>query len=515
MTKKKKHKCCPNHVQTNLTYTKEEIMKKFDKHSRTIDNWVNKEFLRAIDSKRPRLFHGTDLRRCFELLEAHRSEPRCQEHEMRCPSCKVPRIPKEGTITPILNGTKKPQIKAACSVCGSSMVQFSSSASIDKKMSMLVNASQRVLKLYCGYTREASPRAALEPDWVCQYHAPNERIKRAYFDYQREVCGHASRSVPTVAFYLVMFERFHGFIDFKEIRLEQIRSYMKMLRESDFQLHTKQTAIAKIRAFLTWLSCQRRYQKAIKPDILQYLRLTKQELRAVNHAKTLDYPTYEEAETALREMPENTHLELRNKAMMALLLPTGMRDGTIPQLKIRHLHLSERMIRINALEIETKNGVSYDCVFLPRSDLSVEILTRYVDELTKKHGFEGNAPLFPKLTLKVGKDREFEMGEFSDEHLADEQIIRIVCKKAFNQVGLPAHSPRKLRHTIAREIKRLATNEEEKEALALNFGHLSFRYIARTYGQMDTDRQHEIMHQLIRQNALPQTDPMVQNHVRP
>ena len=53
-------------------------------------------------------------------------------------------------------------------------------------------------------------------------------------------------------------------------------------------------------------------------------------------------------------MPDGTEIERRDKAMFALLLLTGARDGAAASLRLKHVDLVEDQIFQDAREVKTK-----------------------------------------------------------------------------------------------------------------------------------------------------------------
>ena len=70
-----------------------------------------------------------------------------------------------------------------------------------------------------------------------------------------------------------------------------------------------------------------------------------------------EYATLEELRKALFNMPNNTDIEKRNKAMFACTILTTARCAAIGTLKLRHVHLEKRLvIQDPKIGVKTKFG---------------------------------------------------------------------------------------------------------------------------------------------------------------
>jgi integrase len=58
-------------------------------------------------------------------------------------------------------------------------------------------------------------------------------------------------------------------------------------------------------------------------------------------------------------MPAATEIEQRNRALVALTILTGARDGAIASLKLRHIDIAEGKIDQDAREVRTKFSKSF------------------------------------------------------------------------------------------------------------------------------------------------------------
>ncbi|MBU0485086.1 MAG: helix-turn-helix domain-containing protein [Proteobacteria bacterium] len=112
----------PNHrlVKTHRSYTVEEIADLFGIHKNTVHNWVKKNGLAPIDSKRPTLIQGIVL---VEFLKERRTKNKqtCKPGELYCVRCRVPRPAGEDMAEYSPVNEKTGNLMAICPVCDAIM----------------------------------------------------------------------------------------------------------------------------------------------------------------------------------------------------------------------------------------------------------------------------------------------------------------------------------------------------------------------------------------------------------
>lgn len=87
----RRHRPNPRLVKIHRNYSVEEVADLLGTHKNTVRRWI-KTGLPVIDSKRPTLIHGLDLR---EFLQARRTKNRqtCPPGHIYCVKCHAPKAP--------------------------------------------------------------------------------------------------------------------------------------------------------------------------------------------------------------------------------------------------------------------------------------------------------------------------------------------------------------------------------------------------------------------------------------
>lgn len=140
----------PRLAKLNRPYTVKEIAELFRKHPHTIRQWI-KDGLPTVDSHRPLLIRGRDLRAFLESRRESKRRP-CPPGTIYCFTCRAPRRPALGMADFEAREHGAGNLKALCEVCGGMMHRRANATRLSE---ILPNVEVR--------TVQASPRIA-EPD---------------------------------------------------------------------------------------------------------------------------------------------------------------------------------------------------------------------------------------------------------------------------------------------------------------------------------------------------------------
>jgi len=177
-----------------------------------------------------------------------------------------------------------------------------------------------------------------------KHHPDNERIKRKYLTYLEEANRMASSSVDQVAAAIALFEQGTGCRDFKQFHLEQARKFKRQLQEMKNSSTGKPLAIATIhsrlmalKAFFKWLAGQPGYKSKITYSDADYFNTSANDARIAGAARQRPVPSIEQVRHALQQMPTETVLQRRDRAVFAFALLSGARDDAIASLSLRQV----------------------------------------------------------------------------------------------------------------------------------------------------------------------------------
>jgi integrase len=335
------------------------------------------------------------------------------------------------------------------------------------------------------------------------HNADNERIKRAYFLYLKEARRLSEDSVDAAAAAISRFERYTKYRDFRKFRTEQAVAFKRKLAQ-EVSTRTgaplgRQTLFATLnalRSFFTWLAGRPGYRSRLSYGDADYFNLSEKETRIAKASPEKRVPSLEQIRHVINAMPAGNPIELRNRALIAFTLLTGIRDGAAASLKLKHVDLVEGKVVQDAREVKTKFAKTFTTWFFPVGDEVQQILADWVMFLTKDMLFGPDDPLFPATRVQQGSDHQFEAAGLSRAHWSNATPIRVIFRDAFERAGLPYFHPHTFRRTLAQLGERCCRTPEEFKAWSQNLGHESVLTTFSSYGEVARARQAELIRRL-------------------
>jgi integrase len=335
------------------------------------------------------------------------------------------------------------------------------------------------------------------------HNAENERIKRRYFAYLKEAKRYSENSLDEVAKALHRFETYTKFRDFRKFHIEQAIAFKRLLadqrcQQTDKPLSkmTQQRTLAVLKNFFHWLAGQRGFRSRLTYADADYFSLSEKDLRIAKASQEQRAPTLEQIHHVLAAIPSETEIDRRNRAVIALTILTGARDGAIASLKLKHVDLAAGCVRQDARDVKTKFCKSFTTWFFPVGGEALKIVDDWITYLRQENLFGNDAPLFPKTQVAVGAELRFEAQGLTREHWSSAAPIRQIFRDAFSAAGLPYFNPHSFRKTLTQLGERLCATPEEFKAWSQNLGHENVMTTLMSYGSVASSRQAEIIRQL-------------------
>ena len=344
-------------------------------------------------------------------------------------------------------------------------------------------------------------------------HCPaNERIKREYLIYLKEAQRYSEPTIDSVATAIARFEQYNGYKDFKRFHIQQAVAFKKKLAAQistatgkSLSLATQRATLNTLRSFFIWLAAQSGYKSRFTYADADYFNLSEKDNRAAQSHTQRPFPSLEQAQHAIREMPSSTAIEQRDRALVAFTLMTGCRDGALVSLKLKHLDLKNQFVKFDAREVATKFSKSFDTYFMPVGDDVRSMFVDWVSALTTEHLWAPTDPLFPKTLVEYLGD-SFRAVGLAREHWTTANAVRRIFRDAFERAGLPYFHPHSFRHTLAQFGEQICRTPEEFKAWSQNLGHEHVMTTFNSYGKVSAPRQAELIRQLGSPGAPAQRD---------
>jgi integrase len=328
----------------------------------------------------------------------------------------------------------------------------------------------------------------------------NERIKRNYLVYLKEARGRSTASIDTVAKAISRFEDATGARDFAAFHREQVVAFKRRLSDQTnartgerLSRATVASTLRTLKAFYIWLADQPGYRSKITYADADYFSPSEKDARIARAVREKPFPTLEQMHHVLATMPGDTEIERRDRAIVALLLLTGARDGALASLRLKHLDLAAGALRQDAEDVKTKFAKTFTTYFFPVGGEAVGIIGEWVTYLRRDRLFGDNDPLFPRTLMTTGPDGGFVAAGIDRQPWTTAAPIRQLFRKAFEQAGLPYFNPHSIRDTLVQLGERTCRSPEEFKAWSQNLGHEQVLTTFTSYGTVGAHRQAELI----------------------
>jgi integrase len=346
---------------------------------------------------------------------------------------------------------------------------------------------------------------------MTQHNAANERVKRRYFLYLREAKRQSEASVDAAAKALARFEELTLYRDFKAFNIEQVVAFKRRLAESTdnrrrLSKATLYTTFAHLKRFFTWLTEQPGYRSRLRYGDAEYFNLSEKDTRVATARRERPHPTLDQVKHVIANMPTESDVDRRNRALIALTLLTAARDSAIASLKLKHVDLTAGSIYQDAREVKTKYSKSFTTFFLPVGEDIRQIFVDWVVYLREQRLWGNEDPLFPATETRLGPAGEFVASGLKRQHWSTASPIRSIFREAFERVGLPYFNPHSIRKTLTQFGETHCRTPEEFKALSQNLGHESPLTTLRSYGAVTNSRQGELIRTLARPDRVVSGD---------
>lgn len=272
----------------------------------------------------------------------------------------------------------------------------------------------------------------------------NEHIE-AFLEYLQIEKGRSSHTIKNYYFYLKRFAEFIEDLPLENITIQTIQRFSRFLKnelnEKELKNSTLNYHLIALRSFFTYLKKQ-----GIAPLPPGQIHLVKMPERKINILTRRNLTNLLQAPL---QSDEEEIIRIRDKAVLEMLIATGMRVSELSSLQKHHLHLSTQSCTIR----RTRTGYQ-QVVFTERAAFW---LNRYLSKRTD------NAP-----AVFIRHDKAQRSGD--PKPLTPRSIQRIV-KKYSTLLGLSQNiTPHTLRHTFA---VHLIAQGENAETLKDILGHIT------------------------------------------
>ena len=351
---------------------------------------------------------------------------------------------------------------------------------------------------------------------MAKCNAANERIKRRYLQFLKDVKGRDDASIDAVAKSIARFEDHSKHRDFRKFHIEQARAFKAQLMATcnartgaPLSASTIHSTLAALKAFFVWLAQEPGYRARIKFADAEYFNAPDNLSRIATARRYKACPTIKQIRAMLAALPAETEIERRNRALIAFAILSGARDNAIISFKLKHIDVENELIEHDARDVRTKRAKTFTTWFFPVGDDIRQIVVDWVSYLREEKGFGPDDPLFPKQKIAQDDNLEFAAFGIDRAHWANANPVRDLFREACARAGLPYFNPHSFRNSLVQLAYELKLDAEQFKAWSQNLGHENCLTTFSSYGAIPPSRQAEIIRGLAAPAPPRETPPEV------
>jgi len=352
---------------------------------------------------------------------------------------------------------------------------------------------------------------------MSKYKAKNEKIKRRYFKWLKDAEGYAPASIESIEKSLWDYEAFSledDYANFDDNRAQEFKKWLsnKKLKSGEtINLSTQYDRLRFLKKFFTWLSGQVGYKSKIDGYDSNYLRLDKKLAKIATAPKVEDYPTLEYVQKLCSSIEIKNEIDLRDRALIAFTLLSGMRDKAIITLPLGCFDPMTYEIKQDPTKgVQTKFSKTIISVLFQFDETLIKYVLEWVKFLKEERIFGIKDPLFPSTKIEQMSKTEFifEVKGVEPIYWRSTSTIRKIFENRAKDAELDYFSPHKYRHATTRLATDSCKNAEQIKAVSQNLGHEHVGTTLLTYGRLDHYRVRDVVTEMNFQKN--QTDEIIE-----
>src|ERR1051326_712857 len=153
---------------------------------------------------------------------------------------------------------------------------------------------------------------------MLKVNAKNERTKRNFFRYLKNADGCCESTVCNIENAILLWEEFTRHEDFALFNADKAIEFKKWLggrqrRGKALSLVTYHSYLRYLRKFFGWLVREPGYKTRIKPNAIDYLRITEKEERMATQSSPRNFPSLEYVRKLVASIEIRCDIDLRDQ----------------------------------------------------------------------------------------------------------------------------------------------------------------------------------------------------------
>jgi integrase len=260
---------------------------------------------------------------------------------------------------------------------------------------------------------------------------------------------------------------------------ESLKSSVEACAGQKLSISTVRHCASHLKSFFEWLVDQKGFQ-GLNRSLPDHFILPKKFDANGLARPDRPCPNDEEAVAMVKQMPTDTLIARRNRAMVAIAFLAALRADTVTSLRLKHLEVSKRVVIQDAKISRTKNGKSLRINWFPLPPIFAEVVEDWLNELIAL-GFSQDDALFPDE--KSLQKRHFLPQTEKIPVMSSTHAIALAFSCASALVG-KRFFPHSAKHHIGGLGLRRCKTVEEQAAWSANMGHEDMEITKRYYQKL-------------------------------
>ncbi len=323
------------------------------------------------------------------------------------------------------------------------------------------------------------------------FSATNERVKVKYKRHLRRVAQKDEKTVLAALKHIREFELFINFAGFETFNADIADKYIQCLFHRSLSLSFIQDNIRALKEFLKWLERQHGYRSKINYNHIDYLNLSQNQKNTARAAEYQKSYKFHQILNTIRNMPDTTEREQRDKALISLQALCTLRVSELRTVKIKNLINEDSVyfIYVSPKDMEVKFAKTRQVIFIPLPEDIIKNVIGWRYHLLSV-GFKENNPLFPRIDNRFAQTNLLEQ-TLQPEGIQSSTTIQNIFRNAFEAAGYEYINPHSFRKTLARYAE--TQGPAFLNAVRQNLGHNSIDTTLNSYGQLSHPEQRRII----------------------
>lgn len=323
----------------------------------------------------------------------------------------------------------------------------------------------------------------------------NEKVKERYLNWLRGAKGFSESTIVAIERALADWDdsaRHEDYAKFNQRKAEGFKDTLLQAGNTAGRrsMVTPYHTLRHVKSFFQWLATQQGYKSRISIDSISYLSLDRKKVREITAPKHQAYPSLDYVRKLAGSIEIRTEMDLRDRAMISILLLSGMRDKAVATLPIGAL--SKKTLEIRQLPqfgVETKFGKPMITYLWKFDELLLKYVLDWVEYLERVKLFGSTEPMFPRSkVIQNLESLSYESNEVDNKFWSGTGAIRQILRERAMVAGLAYFKPHSFRHAASRLALSYCRTPEEIRAVSQNLGHEDVGTTIMTYGKLDQDR---------------------------